>query len=93
MRLEPSDAPWNDVQGSWVDSEKLQKLSRRWGLYRGRLVDSAAIDVLRPVLKRDVRAMVSKYDDTLPPTVNHMVMQLMLVIDGVLSRRPSMAAS
>ncbi|MCL4199109.1 MAG: hypothetical protein KJZ69_16585 [Phycisphaerales bacterium] len=92
-RLDPSEAPWNDVQGSWVDSEKLQKHSPRWGMYRERLLGSVAIDVLRPVLKRDAKAMVAGYDETLPPTVNQMVMQLALVIDGVLSRRPSLAAS
>lgn len=92
-RLDASEAPWNDIQGSWVDSERLQKLSPRWGRYRERLSGSPAVDVLGPVLGRDARAIVAGYDDALPHTANQMVMQLALVIDGALARRRSLAAS
>jgi asparagine synthetase B (glutamine-hydrolysing) len=92
-RLSGSDAPWNDIQGSWVDSEVLQRQAPRWQAYRSRLRGSPALDVIAPLLRVDAAKVVGEYDGSLPHTTNQMIMQLALVIDGVLSGRGSRLAA
>jgi hypothetical protein len=80
-RLPQSEHPWNDVQNSWVDSKLLQRLSPVWQEYRRRLLASPALDVLAPLLSRDVRPIIGKYQDELGANVNLIVVQLAFHID------------
>ncbi len=83
-RLPASSHPWNDVQGSWVDSGVLQRESPDWRAYRTEVLASRpALDVLDEVLAFPAREIVAAYDARLPATANQMVIQLGLVIGSL----------
>ncbi len=80
-RLPPSDTPWNDVQGSWVDSRMLQMRSPTWAGYRRELLDCPpAVTLIDSVLSVSGRDVIAEYDDRLPATANHLVMQIARVV-------------
>lgn len=80
-RLPPSDTPWNDVQGSWVDSRMLQMQSPTWARYREELLGCPpAVTLIDSVLSIAGRDVIAGYDDRLPATANHLVMQIARVV-------------
>lgn len=79
----PSDG-WNDVETSWVDPVLMQQQSAIWNRYRARLGDSPAVAQLSRVVERGGEQVVGAYQEDLPSTFNHMVMQLAIWLDGLI---------
>ena len=89
-RLPPSDTPWNDVQGSWVDSRMLQMQSPAWARYREEVLGCPpAVALIDSVLSISGRDVIADYDDRLPATANHLVMQIARVVRSLGCRDPA----
>lgn len=86
-RLPQSGEPWNDVQGSWVDAELLQKLSPGWEGHRERAIACPEVaDLLAGVLELPAREVIAAYDERLPATANQMVMQIAWLVGSTAAR-------
>ncbi len=72
--------PWDNVPTSWFDMEILQKQDEHWQNLRESLRDSAAPEVILPILDPSARDIINEYQDFLGPTFNQMFMQLSICI-------------
>lgn len=75
-KIEPTAAPWNDVQSSWYDAELMQRESDVWRSIRESVLDAPEMDILRGVLADDPRTFAQAYRPELRPQFNSMVVQL-----------------
>jgi hypothetical protein len=74
--LAPSNAPWNDVEHSWVDYPLLMTKSPRFQAARDALRNTPALDVWQTVMKTDMRPYLEGYREEGGVLVNRMAMQL-----------------
>jgi hypothetical protein len=74
---------WNDVQTSWADPVVMQRQSEIWNRHRTELASSPAADLLSKVIRRGGEKIIGAYQEDLPSTTNHIVMQLAIWLNSL----------
>lgn len=74
--------PWNDVPNSWVDSAMMQRSSPEWVAMRRELAACGDHEVWDAVFGPGRWSLVTEYQETLPPGMNFMIVQVALWLHG-----------